>query len=219
MDRDDTASAHRLWDERWATEAGRAGWLTPEPEVIAIAAGLRRPARALDLGCGVGRHALYLAERGFTTVGVDASTSGIDFCRREGLERRLPLVFVVSAMTELPCAGRSFDYVLAWNVIHHGDGQVVRRSIAEIHRVLRPGAIYHGTMLTKRHHAFGVGREIAPGTFVDDTAVGEDKRHPHFYCDRDELGTLFTGFELRSVVEREQKPGKHHWHVVAVRRG
>ena len=33
MDPRDTAAAHRAWEECWSTEAGRAAWLEPEPEV------------------------------------------------------------------------------------------------------------------------------------------------------------------------------------------
>jgi 2-polyprenyl-3-methyl-5-hydroxy-6-metoxy-1,4-benzoquinol methylase len=54
------------WDKRWTTAEGRADWLDPDPEVMALLPELMgRGARtALDLGCGVGRHALFLAERG-----------------------------------------------------------------------------------------------------------------------------------------------------------
>ena len=61
-------TAIEAWDKRWATAEGRADWLDPEPDVIALLPELKaRGARtALDLGCGVGRHALLLAEHGLT---------------------------------------------------------------------------------------------------------------------------------------------------------
>ena len=42
-------------------------------------------------------------------------------------------------MSDLPFAPGAFDYVLAWNVIYHGDGTSVVRALSEIARVLRPG--------------------------------------------------------------------------------
>jgi len=59
-------TAIEAWDKRWATAEGRADWLEPELDVIALLPELKaRGARtALDLGCGVGRHALLLAEPG-----------------------------------------------------------------------------------------------------------------------------------------------------------
>ncbi|HET7089774.1 MAG TPA: methyltransferase domain-containing protein [Anaerolineae bacterium] len=46
--------------------------LTP-PEVIAEVENGRSPGRALDLGCGTGTHTIYLAQHGFSVVGVDFS--------------------------------------------------------------------------------------------------------------------------------------------------
>jgi hypothetical protein len=67
------ATAIDAWDKRWATEEGRADWLDPEPDVVALLPELKaRGVRgALDLGCGVGRHALFLAEQGLMVEAID----------------------------------------------------------------------------------------------------------------------------------------------------
>jgi hypothetical protein len=64
-------AAIEAWDKRWVTAEGRADWLDPEPEIIALSPELKaRGARtALDLGCGAGRHALVLAEHGLRRRG------------------------------------------------------------------------------------------------------------------------------------------------------
>ena len=122
-------------------------------------------------------------------------------------------------MTEIPLADGTLDYVLSWNVIYHGDPQTVERTIAEILRVLKPGGIYQGTMLTKQNKHFSVGREIAPDTWVN-AAAGGDKAHPHFYCDAEGLHRLFSGFEVLRLDQTELgKPGHWHWHLVARKRG
>jgi hypothetical protein len=66
---------------------------------------------------------------------------------------------------------------IAWNVIYHSDGEPVQRAINEIRRVLVPGGIYVGTMLSRRNAGFGIGRRVAPDTFVVDGA-DTDKAHP-----------------------------------------
>ena len=129
---------------------------------------------------------------------------------------RSDLRFAVGSMTALPWPDQTFDHVLAWNVIYHGDGDVVAAAIAEIARVLRPGGIFQGTMIAKSNARYRRGREIYPDTFVEDAG---EKAHPHHYCGRDDLDRLFSGFPAVSVTEREQAgSGSAHWHVV-LRRG
>jgi len=219
QDRAQMETAYQAWNDRWQSETGRADWLAPDPDVAAAVALLRgRGARSvLDLGCGVGRHACFLADAGFQVQAMDASASGLDFARRQAREHGLDIAFSDGLMTELPYADASFDYVLSFNVIYHGDGGVVGRAINEIHRVLKPGGLFHGTMLSKRNHTYGVGKEIAPNTFVITGAEG-DKIHPHFYCNAAELVKLFEDFELLSLFDREhEKPGHFHWHLLAER--
>src|ERR1700736_4192819 len=74
------ATAIEAWDKRWATAEGRADWLDPEPDVIALFPELKaRGARtALDLGCGVGRHALFLAEHGLAVEAIDGSAAAFN---------------------------------------------------------------------------------------------------------------------------------------------
>src|SRR5579871_1901915 len=116
----------------------------------------------------------------------------------------------------LPFADGAFDYVLSWNVIYHGTLGDVGRRLAEVWRVLRPGGLYQGTMLPTRNANYGIGRRIAPDTFVNDAI--EERAHPHCYCDAAGLVALFAGFELLSLVQRlHKKPGSWHWHILAER--
>jgi SAM-dependent methyltransferase len=83
------ATAIEAWDERWATPEGRADWLAPHPAVAALVPVLkaRGTQRVLDLGCGVGRHALLFAEHGFAVEAIDGAAAGLDFARREAATR------------------------------------------------------------------------------------------------------------------------------------
>jgi SAM-dependent methyltransferase len=128
-----------------------------------------------------------------------------------------------ASFVELPWRDAAFDYVLAWNVIYHGDRDAVQRAVDEIARVLRPGGLYQGTMLSSRHSRYGQGREVGPGTFVRD---GDgDKKHPHFYCDARDLLAIhrrFEPLELADVDHRandRERAGSYHWQFVMERDG
>jgi tellurite methyltransferase len=147
-------------------------------------------------------------------VALDASETAIEFARaaaeREGLDIDLRL----GRMRELPFPDGHFDYVLAYNAIYHGDRDAVQATVREIHRVLRAGGVYQVTMLSRRNKGFGVGNLISAGTFVQPDA-GDDKVHPHFYCDAADLLALNRPAELLSADDREHAaPGSFHWHCL-----
>ncbi|MFZ0928646.1 MAG: class I SAM-dependent methyltransferase [Syntrophobacteraceae bacterium] len=211
-----TPTACMGWDERWKTETGRHDWLKPESEVKEIAELLRSigVSAAMDLGCGTGRHSLFLASLGYSVFALDGSSAGVDLARSRAQQQMGPIHFVTGSMTDMPCADESFDYLLAWNVIYHGKRDAVQKSLSEIHRVLRHGGIFQGTMLSKNNRLFGQGREVAADTFVCEAEP--EKSHPHFYCNQAELATLFDPMELLRVNDREHElPGSYHLHFVA----
>ena len=210
----DTADAH--WNDQWAGLEAGSKWLTPEDDVKAWAATLSPGARILDLGAGVGRHALWLASQGFDVVALDAAAEGLAQINATG-----GVETVLSRMDDLPFDDASFDHVLSWNVIYHGDEDVLLRTIAGIRRVLKPHGTYLGTMLSKRRlpyeQAKYPGREISRNAWVFD-APGTDKIHPHYFCSAAELLALFSGFECLSLTDREHEtPGSWHWHLTMER--
>jgi SAM-dependent methyltransferase len=209
------ASAYRDWDQRWTVAEERGRWREPEPFIRHLVPLLRQRGltRVLDVGCGVGRHTLYLAGEGFACIGLDASAAGLEFARDQARAAGLAIDFRDAVFYSLPVDDASADCIVAWNVIYHGDGSIAQRAIDEMHRVLAPGGLIVGTMLSKRNVNFGVGRQVQPDTFVVDGA-DTDKVHPHFYTDAAGLLALHRGFEALELRDREQGPGAYHWEFV-----
>ncbi len=210
----DTADQH--WDQQWANIEQGSKWLTPEQDVTHWAASSADGSRVLDLGAGVGRHALWLAQQGHSVTALDAAAEGLaEIDKTGGVET------VLGRMNELPFEDASFDHVLSWNVIYHGDEDILLRTISEIRRVLKPGGTYLGTMLSKRRLPYEQaryrGREISRNAWVFD-APGTDKIHPHYFCSAAELLALFSGFEVLNLKDQEhEKPGSWHWHLTLER--
>jgi SAM-dependent methyltransferase len=80
------------WDERYRNRSRPKEDLEagPSPLVIKTARGLL-PGRALDLACGAGRNALWLAAHGWTVTAVDGSKVAVDILRSRAEEQRVPV--------------------------------------------------------------------------------------------------------------------------------
>lgn len=90
----------------------------------------------LDVGCGTGVLAARLAGRGWSMTGVDPSEGMLDVLRARCPEVRA----VRGSGTELPFEDSTFDLVMSVAVMHHiADPGAVRRTLAEMVRVARPG--------------------------------------------------------------------------------
>jgi SAM-dependent methyltransferase len=90
----------------------------------------------LDVGCGTGALAQRLAESGYEVTGVDPSEGMLEVLRARSPEVRA----AVGSGTELPFGSDSFDIVLSVATMHHiADPVAVRRTLAEMTRVSKPG--------------------------------------------------------------------------------
>ena len=99
--------------EDWNVKHGEAGPLfgvEPNRFLVAEAADLA-PGRALDLACGGGRNAVWLAERGWTVTGADFSDVALANARRLAAERGVDVEWVHADLRDWEPSARAFDLV------------------------------------------------------------------------------------------------------------
>lgn len=105
---------------------------------VAFVRDLLPAGRLLDVGCGTGVLASRLADAGYEVTGADPSRGML-----EHLEQRDDRVSAVEASaTDLPFGEGEFDLTMCVAVMHHiADPPAVRRALAEMVRVTRPGGL------------------------------------------------------------------------------
>jgi SAM-dependent methyltransferase len=107
------------WNERYLE--GTLPWDSrlPSRELKrVIDEGLLKPCRAVELGCGSGTNAIYLAEQGFQVTALDLSEKAIEIAqsRAAGLEQRPE--FLVADLTHLPPLATPFEFLFDRGVYH-----------------------------------------------------------------------------------------------------
>ncbi|HVN52094.1 MAG TPA: class I SAM-dependent methyltransferase [Acidimicrobiales bacterium] len=136
MDADD-------WNERYST-AEYVWKADPNRLLVEQVTGLE-PGRALDLACGEGRNAVWLAEQGWRVTGVDFSDVGLDKGRRLAADRGVTVDWVRADATTWSPPTEGFDLVAVFYLQLPPDQR--RQAIGVAGRALAPG----GTLLVVAH--------------------------------------------------------------------
>ena len=79
-----------------------------------------QPCMTIDLGCGAGNYALYLAARGFEVTGVDFSPAAIAIAKQNAERKGLKCNFLVANLLDwLPEINQTWDFAYDWGLLHH----------------------------------------------------------------------------------------------------
>lgn len=130
---------YRRLRERY--ETGDVPWDAelPPPEVMALVETLPL-GRALDLGCGYGRTAIYLARRGWHVDGVDFVELALEEAERRAAAAGVDVAFHHGSVTNLSFLEGRYDLAVDVGCGHALDESALRAYRDEVRRLLRPGA-------------------------------------------------------------------------------
>jgi SAM-dependent methyltransferase len=194
-----TGDASSWWDQFYADRGRPVPFFDPKPDenlVSYLDRGLLAPGRALDLGCGPGRNAVYLASLGFRVDAVDLSPVALTWAqeraRDAGVDVRFHCADIFSA--ELPPG--QYGLVYDSGCLHHLPPHRRVSYLSLLDRVLSPGGHFTVTCFA----AGAMGSE-----FPDEAFYREGSLHGGVAYSPDELRWIFEQLaevEMRPMAEQ-----------------
>lgn len=170
------------WDSIY--RRGAPPWETGRPagelaRVLREREGVIRAGRALELGCGTGADAIYLARRGFEVTAVDSSPTALDRARVRAEQQGALVRFVLADAFEFGRTAGQFDLVYEAGFYHFIRRVDLEQFLDMLWRVTRPDSFYLALIGS-------TGEVVAGGP----PQVSQQQI-------RDELGRLFEFVHLR----------------------
>ncbi|OBA75218.1 SAM-dependent methyltransferase [Mycobacterium sp. 1554424.7] len=122
----------------------------PQPELAALIEQGKFHGDVLDVGCGEAAISLALAERGYTTVGLDLSPTAIDLARREAEKRGLTnATFEVADISDFTGFDGRFGTIVDSTLFHSIPVEAREGYQRSIARAAAPGASYFALVFDK----------------------------------------------------------------------
>lgn len=169
------------WDERYRV----MDELPPPHPLVLQAAQSQPPGRALDLACGLGRHALALASLGWQVTAVDASQVALERLQAlaDAQAVSLQLVLADLARGEFVIEAETYDLIVITCYLQRDLFQAVKQGV-------RPGGVFVGAIA------------------LEDADSTVRPMNPAFLLKPSELGHYFQDWELVICLEAKPETGQ-----------
>jgi SAM-dependent methyltransferase len=161
----DPAAQPAKWDARYREREGAIWSGRPNGRLVAEVAALTA-GQALDVGCGEGADAIWLAQRGWTVTAMDISEVAVSRAREASHPAGVSVEWVCADVLQTPLPARSFDLVsMQYPALPKAAGEAGVRRLLD---TVRPGglllAVYHD--LDDEHREHMKSRGVDPAEYV-----------------------------------------------------
>lgn len=166
----------------------------PDVLVELVESGKVKPCKTIDLGCGTGNYAVYLASIGFDVTGIDVSPTAVKIAKENAKKKGVKCNFLVTdVLGNLDEVRETFDFAYGWELLHHIFPEQRKKYVENVYRILNPGGKCLSVCFSEKDPEFGgLGkyRETRLGTVL-------------YFSSEDELRDLFEPYfnikELKTI--------------------
>ncbi|WP_197490055.1 class I SAM-dependent methyltransferase [Rheinheimera sp. SA_1] len=177
-------------------------------------------AKVLDLGCGIGRHVVFVAKMGIDICGIDLSETAIAVAKtwleKENLGNQAKLQ--CADIRFQPWPDQEFDFVMSHGVLDSMPFDVACAAVKETARVCKPGALFYCDLISSEDSWHGpdyCGEEVVQTSHEFGTIQS--------YFNPEKISQLFTPFftilETTLIKRMDTKSGQFHsrFHLILQR--
>ncbi len=166
----------------------------PQGAVVRLAEAGEITGSVLDVGCGTGENALYLATQGHEVLGIDAIPVAIERATAKAHDRAIHAEFLVWDALRLTGLGRVFDTAVDVGLFHSFEDEERPVFAAGLRAALRPGGRYFMLCWSERNE-WGYG--------------------PRRVTQAEIRGTFAEGWSVDPIAEESFETTVHDWRVHA----
>lgn len=158
----------------------------------------------LDVGCGCGRHTVFLSEKGYDVYGIDISSVALNRAKEHLHSLGLSATLEQCNMWDIPFDDIKFSTALCANVLNHAMPSEIQSTVSGIADKLMDNGVFLLTLLTDNDYR-KCGEQVDVNTFICDRGPEVGVLHTFFSenCVRELLGSRFE------IVLIEVVSGKH----------
>ncbi len=135
-------SESRFWNESYR---GTPPWDIGRPQPVFVELAKQEelePGSVLDLGCGTGENAIFLAQNGYTVTGIDAAPIAVETAKAKAKSRQVEVEFYLRNALNLNLGQAKFDNAIDSGLFHTFDNDERPLYAKEVAKSLREGGKY-----------------------------------------------------------------------------
>ena len=193
-----------------STSLEKIPWNIEEPPtqlIELVESGKVAPCSTVDMGCGAGNYAIWLAKKGFKVTGIDFSKAAVDLARKNAEHQNVDCTFRVGNLTDDKfSADTEYEFAYDWEVLHHVFPDKRDTYIQNVVKLLQKGATYVSVCFSEDGADFG--------------GKGKYRKTPlntmlYFSSENEIQQILDTHFEIKDLYTAEIK-GKYGPHMAVI---
>ena len=158
----------------------------------------------LEVGCGPGANLWFFVREGFNTSGIDISPKAIELAKDRihhevASSDQINIDLRVGNFLKLPWREDCFDAVVDNFAIYANPLEGIKKTISEIHRVLKSGGVGFSKFWGKNCTGYGSGVALEDGSFTEIESGPCFNMGLCHFVDEQELRVLFSSFDELTI--------------------